>query len=57
MSAGFYLNGLDEGATSAVALLNRTSRSLSLTETGRQFHRHCVALVSKSKAANVNRQE
>jgi DNA-binding transcriptional LysR family regulator len=35
----------------AVRLLNRTSRSLSLTETGRRFHQHCVALVAESKAA------
>ncbi|QCP52049.1 LysR family transcriptional regulator [Trinickia violacea] len=34
-----------------VRLLNRTSRSLSLTETGRQFHQHCLALVSEAKAA------
>ncbi|QBR03506.1 LysR family transcriptional regulator [Paraburkholderia pallida] len=34
-----------------VRLLNRTSRSLSLTETGRRFHQHCVALVAESKAA------
>lgn len=34
-----------------VRLLNRTSRSLSLTETGRQFHQHCVALVAESRAA------
>ncbi|WP_206997796.1 LysR substrate-binding domain-containing protein [Trinickia mobilis] len=34
-----------------VRLLNRTSRSLSLTETGRQFYQHCIALVSESKAA------
>jgi DNA-binding transcriptional LysR family regulator len=34
-----------------VRLLNRTSRSLSLTETGRQFHQHCLALVAQSKAA------
>ncbi|WP_179403950.1 LysR family transcriptional regulator [Burkholderia guangdongensis] len=34
-----------------VRLLNRTSRSLSLTETGRQFHQHCIALVAESKAA------
>jgi DNA-binding transcriptional LysR family regulator len=34
-----------------VRLLNRTSRSLSLTETGRQFHQHCLALVEESKAA------
>jgi DNA-binding transcriptional LysR family regulator len=35
----------------AVRLLSRTSRSLSLTETGRRFHQHCVALVAESKAA------
>ncbi|KXU87054.1 LysR family transcriptional regulator [Caballeronia megalochromosomata] len=34
-----------------VRLLNRTSRSLSLTETGRQFHLHCLAMVAESKAA------
>ncbi|CAB3805526.1 HTH-type transcriptional regulator DmlR [Paraburkholderia caffeinitolerans] len=34
-----------------IRLLNRTSRSLSLTETGRQFHQHCVAMVAESKAA------
>ncbi|SMG50028.1 LysR family transcriptional regulator [Paraburkholderia susongensis] len=34
-----------------VRLLNRTSRSLSLTETGRQFYQHCVAVVAESKAA------
>lgn len=34
-----------------VRLLNRTSRSLSLTEIGRQFHQHCLALVAESKAA------
>jgi DNA-binding transcriptional LysR family regulator len=34
-----------------VRLLNRTSRSLSLTEIGRRFHQHCVALVAESKAA------
>ena len=34
-----------------VRLLNRTSRSLSLTETGRQFHQHCLALVAEAKAA------
>ena len=34
-----------------VRLLNRTSRSLSLTETGRQFHQHCLALVAESKSA------
>src|SRR5258705_12508438 len=34
-----------------VRLLNRTSRSLSLTETGRRFHQHCLALVAESRAA------
>lgn len=34
-----------------VRLLNRTSRSLSLTETGRQFHLHCQALVAEARAA------
>src|ERR1700752_3216618 len=34
-----------------VRLLNRTSRSLSLTETGRQFHQHCLALVAEARAA------
>ena len=34
-----------------VRLLNRTSRSLSLTETGRQFHQHCQALVAEARAA------
>ncbi|QHE92591.1 LysR family transcriptional regulator [Pandoraea fibrosis] len=34
-----------------VRLLNRTSRRLSLTETGRQFHQHCLALVAESRAA------
>lgn len=34
-----------------VRLLNRTSRSQSLTETGRQFHQHCLALVAESRAA------
>jgi DNA-binding transcriptional LysR family regulator len=34
-----------------VRLLNRTSRTLSLTEIGRQFHLHCLALIAESKAA------
>ncbi len=34
-----------------VRLLNRTSRNLSLTEIGRRFHLHCLALVAESKAA------
>ncbi|WP_269501307.1 LysR family transcriptional regulator [Burkholderia sp. IMCC1007] len=32
-----------------VRLLHRTSRSVSLTETGRRFHQHCVALVAESR--------
>lgn len=32
-------------------LLNRTSRRQSLTQTGRQFHQHCLALVAEAKAA------
>jgi len=34
-----------------VRLLNRTSRSLSLTETGRQFYQHCLALLAEARAA------
>ncbi|GAA7756325.1 MULTISPECIES: LysR substrate-binding domain-containing protein [Cupriavidus] len=34
-----------------VRLLNRTSRSLSLTETGRRFHQHCLAVVAEARAA------
>ncbi len=34
-----------------IRLLNRTSRSLSLTETGRRFHQHCLALVAEARAA------
>jgi DNA-binding transcriptional LysR family regulator len=34
-----------------VRLLNRTSRTLSLTETGRQFYQHCAAVVAESVAA------
>src|ERR1700739_3256366 len=34
-----------------VRLLNRTSRSLSLTEPGRHFHQHCLAVVAETKAA------
>lgn len=34
----------------SIRLLNRTSRSLSLTETGRQFHQHCVTLVAGFEA-------
>ncbi|EHP41567.1 LysR family transcriptional regulator [Cupriavidus basilensis OR16] len=34
-----------------VRLLNRTTRKLSLTEAGRTFHRHCVALIAEAQAA------
>ncbi len=34
-----------------VRLLNRTTRKLSLTEAGRTFHRHCVALIAEAEAA------
>jgi DNA-binding transcriptional LysR family regulator len=34
-----------------VRLLNRTTRKLSLTEAGKTFHRHCVALVAEAEAA------
>ena len=34
-----------------VRLLNRTTRKLSLTEAGKTFHRHCVALISEAAAA------
>jgi DNA-binding transcriptional LysR family regulator len=34
-----------------VRLLNRTSRSLSLTETGRRFYQHCLAVVAESRTA------
>lgn len=32
-------------------LLNRTTRKLSLTEAGKTFHRHCVALIAEADAA------
>ena len=32
-------------------LLNRSTRKLSLTEAGRTFHRHCVALIAEAEAA------
>jgi DNA-binding transcriptional LysR family regulator len=32
-------------------LLNRTTRKLSLTEAGKTFHRHCVALIAEAEAA------
>lgn len=34
-----------------VRLLNRTTRRLSLTEAGKIFHRHCVALIAEAEAA------
>ncbi|GGD00556.1 LysR substrate-binding domain-containing protein [Undibacterium terreum] len=36
-----------------VRLLNRTSRRLSLTDAGKMFHRHCVALVAEAQAAKL----
>ena len=40
-----------------VRLLNRTTRKLSLTEAGKTFHRHCVALIAEAEAAKdaINR--
>jgi DNA-binding transcriptional LysR family regulator len=34
-----------------VRLLNRTTRTLSLTEAGKTLHRHCVALIAEAEAA------
>src|SRR5882757_6828986 len=34
-----------------VRLINRTTRSLSLTEAGKTFHRHCLALLDEAQAA------
>jgi len=34
-----------------VRLINRTTRRLSLTEAGKTFHRHCVALLDEAQAA------
>jgi DNA-binding transcriptional LysR family regulator len=34
-----------------VRLLNRTTRRISLTETGRNFHQHCQAVVAEARAA------
>jgi len=36
-----------------VRLLNRTSRRISLTDAGRVFHLHCVALVGEAQAAKM----
>lgn len=33
-----------------VRLLNRTTRKLSLTDAGKTFHRHCVALIAEAEA-------
>jgi DNA-binding transcriptional LysR family regulator len=32
-------------------LINRTTRSISLTDTGENFHRHCLAVVAEATAA------
>src|SRR6202008_1455060 len=34
-----------------VRLINRTTRRLSLTEAGKAFHRHCLALLDEAQAA------
>jgi DNA-binding transcriptional LysR family regulator len=34
-----------------VRLINRTTRRLSLTEAGKTFHRHCLALLGEAQAA------
>lgn len=34
-----------------VRLLNRTTRKLSLTDAGKTFHQHCVALIAEADAA------
>src|SRR6267143_2122284 len=34
-----------------VCLINRTTRSFSLTEAGKTFHRHCLALLVEAQAA------
>src|SRR5258706_14411797 len=34
-----------------VRLINRTTRRLSLTEAGKRFHRHCMALLNEAQAA------
>jgi DNA-binding transcriptional LysR family regulator len=34
-----------------VRLINRTTRRLSLTEAGKTFHRHCLALLDEAHAA------
>ena len=36
-----------------VRLLNRNSRRISLTDAGRLFHQHCVALVEEARAAKT----
>src|SRR5258705_8147608 len=34
-----------------IRLINRTTRRLSLTEAGKTFHRHCLALLDEAQAA------
>src|ERR1700721_1702091 len=34
-----------------VRLINRTTRRLSLTQAGKTFHRHCLALIEEAQAA------
>src|SRR6201981_1878088 len=34
-----------------VRLINRTTRRLSLTDAGKTFHRHCLALLDEAQAA------
>ena len=41
----------DLEARLGVRLLQRTTRKLSLTEAGQQFHRHCVAMREEAEAA------
>src|SRR5258708_19801672 len=36
-----------------VRLINRTTRRLSLTEAGKTFHRHCLALLHEAQAAKA----
>ena len=38
-----------------VRLINRTTRRLSLTEAGKTFHRHCLALLDEAQARGVAR--
>src|SRR5260370_2107580 len=36
-----------------VRLINRTTRRLSLTEAGKTFHRHCLALLDEAQPAKA----